>query len=75
MLSDYCKTVAGPKVGVPCVFPFEFAKTVYHGCTWEHSAPTAKRPWCSTKIDRSGKHDGGTGNWGFCNLNCTGILK
>ena len=26
--------------------------------------------WCSTKVDESGNHIGGRGNWGNCDENC-----
>ena len=29
---------------------------------------TENKPWCSTKVDRNGKHV--KGNWGSCETNC-----
>ena len=68
-----CITISGPKTYKPCVFPFEYKEDIYHGCTWERSALTAKRPWCSTKVDKDGKHLNGIGEWGYCDLKCTGM--
>lgn len=58
-----CVTVEGGKdVGVPCVFPFDYAGVHYTSCTT--AAASADAPWCSTKVDASGKHM--QGNWGNC---------
>lgn len=46
----------------PCIFPFTYAGVVHNACTL--AADT--QPWCSTKVDSSGVHIGGEGNWGYC---------
>ena len=71
---SYCKAIDGPAIGKPCTFPFEYKGTIYHGCTWDSSTLTAKKPWCSTIADKNnGKHKGGIGEWGFCTFECTGM--
>jgi len=66
-----CKTNnEGPKVQVPCIFPFKFAGTTHHGCIIDYNDPGDNRPWCSTKVDRDGEHVGGQNQWGFCGNSC-----
>merc|ERR1719348_2198362 len=55
-----CKTVSGPVVGGTCVFPFTFRGVSYTGCTTADGG----QPWCSTRVDSSGRHI--QGNWGNC---------
>ena len=31
-----------------------------------------RRMWCSTKVDDSGFHKSGGGNWGYCRNDCKG---
>ena len=32
-----------------------------------------RRKWCSTKVDGSGFHESGGGNWGYCRPDCKGL--
>ena len=49
-----------------CQFPFKLSGQTFFNCT-DHQDPDG-RLWCSTKVDSNGKHVGGEGNWGYCNL-------
>ena len=40
----------------PCVSSFQFNQKTYNSCTWEYS----NTAWCSTQVDSSGVHVGGT---------------
>ena len=51
-----------------CVFPFRFNGIKYNSCTMSKADLTENKPWCSTKVDRNGKHV--KGNWGSCETNC-----
>jgi len=42
---------------------------LFQGCTCDHSGQTSSKPWCSTKVDSSGRHL--AGHWGICGDNCT----
>ena len=66
-----CRTIGGPKINMPCMTPWGYKDKIYHGCTWEFNAITAKKPYCPTKIDDNGKLV--TRNWGYCDLECTGM--
>ena len=71
-ISLYCKeteciTIDGPKQNSPCIFPFFFNGIKYHKCG--HDIDIGGY-WCSTKVDSSGKHIGGQGNWGICGSLC-----
>jgi len=64
---DCSVTVGGPRPNQPCVFPFKFAQKTFNSCT------DAKDPgnfWCSTKVDKDGKHIGGANEWGYCEDGC-----
>jgi len=64
-----CKTTSeskSPKKNVPCQFPFIFNGKTYDACT-DKGDPDG-RLWCSTKVDRSGKHV--SDNWGYCSNEC-----
>ena len=63
-----CKTTnetRAAKQNVACHFPLLVDKT-FDACT-NDSDPDG-RLWCSTKVDRSGKHI--NGNWGYCSEDC-----
>ena len=62
-------TVSGPRPNKPCVFPFEFAHMIYDYCTDEKDPGNF---WCSTKVDKDGKHIGGANEWGYCEKDCDG---
>ena len=54
------------KRNVPCQFPFIFNGKTYDACTDVQDSDG--RFWCSTKVDRSGKHI--SDNWGYCSDEC-----
>ena len=54
----------GPGSGQPCKFPFKYWGTVYNSCI----DMDMDKPWCSTKVDETGKHM--RGNWGNCDESC-----
>ena len=49
---ERCKTESHES----CIFPFKFNNVTYYSCTWAYS----NIAWCSTKIDSSGVHVGGS---------------
>ena len=64
-----CKTTnesGSAKKDVACHFPFTTGDKTYDACTTDLDPD--KRFWCSTKVDRSGKHV--NGNWGYCSQDC-----
>ena len=64
-----CKTTneaGSAKKDVACHFPFTTGDKTYDACTTDLDPD--KRFWCSTKVDRSGKHV--SGNWGYCSEDC-----
>ena len=65
-----CYAVGGPGDGLPCVFPFKFSGVVYNTCTNADKQLTNNLPWCSTKVNETGNHIGGKGNWGNCDETC-----
>ena len=65
---EHCTTNAGPSSNIPCALPFIFNETVYNKCDLDSDGY-----WCSTKVDSSGKHVGGEGNWGICSPGCPGV--
>ena len=67
---DCSVTVKGPQPNKKCVFPFEFSRQKHYSCT------DLKDPgnfWCSTKVDKDGKHIGGAKEWGYCAEGCVSI--
>ena len=67
-IAEKCLTVAGPKSGMRCIFPFVADGVSYNGCTKHGIEDTEYMPWCSTKVDDYGKHI--KGNWGDCSSEC-----
>ena len=69
---ESCKTIDGPGVGKPCIFPFIFSLTgrSYNSCT-KDGDDSVKEYWCSTKVDDDGVHV--SGNFGFCSKECPGV--
>ena len=65
-------TVSGPRPNKPCVFPFKFGRKVHWSCT-DLSDPG--KFWCSTKVDKNGKHIGGASEWGYCHKSCDGSIE
>ena len=69
-----CQTTNEPGVNVknaPCKFPFTIGTQTFDTCTSE-SDPEG-RLWCSTRVDRFGRHL--EGNWGYCSDGCAGALR
>jgi len=60
-----CKTIAGPSSNKNCIFPFVFNGTRYNRCAFDSDGF-----WCSTRVDSTGSHIAGAGNWGICGPNC-----
>lgn len=61
-------TVSGPKPNTPCAFPFIFAGKIHWSCT---DMKDPGNHWCSTKVDKDGKHIGGASYWGYCPKSCS----
>lgn len=53
---------------MPCIFPFEFKGIDHNQCIWDGDSENGA--WCSTKVDRKGKHLSGHGSWGNCASEC-----
>ena len=69
-----CKTTTesgSAKKNVDCHFPFILEDKKYDTCTTDQDPDD--RFWCSTKVDRSGKHV--NGNWGYCSEECLSRCK
>ena len=64
-----CATNGGPSSNVSCIFPFKFNGVTYNECALDSDGY-----WCSTKVDSSGVHIGGQGNWGICSQGCPGVI-
>ena len=66
-----CTIVGGPVKGSKCVFPFIFGGVTYKSCIeWTFGGQPEGTLWCSTKVDESGVHVSGGGNYGFCGEDC-----
>ena len=66
-----CQTTNEPGSFVknaPCKFPFTLDDQTFDTCTRERD-PEGKL-WCSTRVDRFGRHV--LGNWGHCSDGCPG---
>ena len=63
-----CRTIKGPSPNLPCVFPFGFKGIDHNQCIWDGDSENGA--WCSTKVDKNGKHISGDGNWGNCAPEC-----
>ena len=64
--TGFCITTGGPNPGKPCIFPFTFKGVTYNGCAPEVKSET----WCSTKVDKNGKHVTGQSEYGVCSNSC-----
>ena len=58
--------MSGPSPNTYCVNSFKFENVTYNTCSLYD--PPEDKPWCSTKVDKSGTHI--TGNWGNCGSDC-----
>merc|ERR1712107_656751 len=57
-----------------CVFPFTYGGTTFSGCAeWVYGGEHQGKLWCSTKVDSTGTHVNGEGNYGFCSSTCTAV--
>ena len=65
-----CKTIKGADANTLCIFPFRYKGKTYNTCTLKDARNTNNEAWCSTKVDRSGKHVSGKGKWGNCGQGC-----
>ena len=65
-----CKTTKGADSNTLCIFPFWYKGKNYDTCTLKDADNTNNEAWCSTKVDRSGKHVTGKGKWGNCGQGC-----
>ena len=52
------------------MFPFKFESKTYSTCTNRLKDKTNHLPWCSTKVDKKGRHISSRGNWGNCDKTC-----
>ena len=67
---ENCKTIDGPGVGKPCIFPFKFQGKEYNTCTKDGGADVHEW-WCATVVDDKGEHI--SGQWGKCSKGCQGV--
>ena len=70
-----CITKSGPDSNEVCKFPFRYDGNTYYSCTTAGNTFDQRDPWCSTKVDSTGKHVGGQGKWGWCRHSCGVPLK
>merc|ERR1712117_285890 len=69
-----CSVSSGPAAGQSCVFPFTYGGTTFSGCAeWVYGGEHQGKLWCSTKVDSTGTHVNGEGNYGFCSSTCTAV--
>merc|ERR1712013_424556 len=69
-----CTVSSGPAAGQTCVFPFTYGGTTFSGCAeWVYGGEHQGKLWCSTKVDSTGTHVNGEGNYGFCSSTCTAV--
>merc|ERR1712141_623779 len=48
--------------------------TTFSGCAeWVYGGENQGKLWCSTKVDSTGTHVNGEGNYGFCSATCTAV--
>merc|ERR1719367_2510391 len=71
-----CSAVSGPAAGSACVFPFTYGGVTHQSCAeWVYGGEHQGKYWCSTKVDPTGTHVNGEGNYGFCNSECSGAPR
>merc|ERR1711994_723466 len=69
-----CSVDSGPATGQSCVFRFTYCCTTFSGCAeWVYGGENQGKLWCSTKVDSTGTHVNGEGNYGFCSSPCTAV--
>merc|ERR1711936_377800 len=72
--SDSTSAAPGPAAGQSCIFPFTYGGTTFSGCAeWVYGGENQGKLWCSTKVDSTGTHVNGEGNYGFCSATCTAV--
>merc|ERR1711910_162687 len=68
--------VSGPAAGSACVFPFTYGGVTHQSCAeWVYGGEHQGKYWCSTKVDPTGTHVNGEGNYGFCSSECSGAPR
>merc|ERR1712012_1105352 len=71
-----CSAVSGPATGSACVFPFTYGGVTHQSCAeWIYGGEHQGKYWCSTKVDSTGTHVNGEGNYGFCSAECSGAPR
>merc|ERR1719295_901646 len=71
-----CSAVSGPAAGSACVFPFTYGGVTHQSCAeWVYGGEHQGKYWCSTKVDPTGIHVNGEGNYGFCSSECSGAPR
>merc|ERR1711971_435427 len=71
-----CSAVSGPAAGSACVFPFTYGGVTHQSCAeWVYGGEHQGKYWCSTKVDPTGTHVNGEGNYGFCSSECSGAPR
>merc|ERR1711936_1329863 len=71
-----CSAVSGPAAGSACVFPFTYGGVTHQSCAeWIYGGEHQGKYWCSTKVDSTGTHVNGEGNYGFCSAECSGAPR
>ena len=53
-----------------CILPFKFNGVLHKECTRTSAHLTGNKPWCSTRVNETGHHVRGHGNWGNCGPGC-----
>merc|ERR1711971_913202 len=71
-----CSAVSGPAAGSACIFPFTYGGVTHQSCAeWVYGGEHQGKYWCSTKVDPTGTHVNGEGNYGFCSSECSGAPR
>merc|ERR1712117_58483 len=71
-----CSVSSGPAAGQACVFPFTYGGVTHQSCAeWIYGGEHQGKYWCSTKVDSTGTHVNGEGNYGFCSAECSGAPR
>lgn len=63
-----CETYGGQNSNKKCIFPFTWKDHTYRGCPIDPGNPLKR--WCSTLVDKDGKHVPGLTTYGYCNTIC-----
>ena len=63
-----CLTNGGGSPNTKCALPFIYQGKTFTSCTRFDDPDDA--PWCSTLVDKNGRHVSHQGQWGFCGSRC-----